>query len=363
MYFSVVDGQFAFGEKTVINNVNFEIKDKQKIAVVGRNGCGKTTLLRVINGELEITKGTISKSDGITVGYLKQIVFKDENITFETEVKKAFSKLFKMRDEMELLVEKMKSDSSIELASRYTSLEEYFKLLGGYYYQKEYEIIVKKFGFTKEDTKKKLCEFSGGQKTKIAFIKMLLSKPDILLLDEPTNHLDIETVEWLEEYLKNYPCSVVLVSHDRLFLDKIADIVYEIEYGEITKYNGNYSKFCEIKKNDFALKKKRYEQYKKETERLNELIDRFRYKATKAAMAQSKIKYLERMEVVSDPENFDTRCFKMDITPAVESGNSVLDIKNLSVGYEKVLATVNLSLKKAQKLGVIAGDGVGNSTF
>ncbi len=363
VYFSITNGQVSFGEKTIIDNINFEIKDKQKIAVVGRNGCGKTTLLRLINGEIELFNGIISKPDGVSIGYLKQIVFKDGNVTFETEVKKAFDNIFKMRDEMELLVEKMKNDSSIELAARYTSLQEHFKLLGGYYYQKEYEIIVKKFGFTKEDTQKKLCEFSGGQKTKIAFIKMLLSKPDILLLDEPTNHLDIETVEWLEEYLKTYPCAAVLVSHDRLFLDKIAEVVYEIQYGEITKYNGNYSKFCEIKKNDFALKKKRYEQYKKETERLNELIERFRYKATKAAMAQSKIKYLERMEVVSDPENFDTRCFKMDITPAIESGNCVLDVKNLNVGYEKVLASVNISLKKGQKLGIIGGNGVGKSTF
>ena len=363
MYFSITNGQVSFGEKIIIDNINFEIKDKQKIAVVGRNGCGKTTLLRLVNGEIELSNGAVSKPNDISVGYLKQIVFEDENLTFETEVKKAFNKLFKMRDEMEFLVQKMKTDSSIETAEEYASLHEHFKLLGGYYYQKEYEIIVKKFGFTKQETQKKLCEFSGGQKTKIAFIKMLLSKPDILLLDEPTNHLDIETVEWLEEYLKTYPCSVVLVSHDRLFLDKIADIVYEIEHGEITKYNGNYTKFCEIKKNDFALKKKRYEQYKKETERLNELIERFRYKATKAAMAQSKIKYLERMEVVSDPEQFDTRCFKMDITPLVESGNGVLDVKNLTVGYENPLATINISLKKGDKLGVIGGNGVGKSTF
>ncbi len=363
VHYSVSDGQISFGEKVIMNNINFEIKDKQKIAVVGRNGCGKTTLLRLINGELELSHGNISENGVYSVGYLKQIVFEDEKVTFENEVKKAFEKLFKMREEMEELVLKMRTDTSVETALRYTSLEEHFKLLGGYYYQKEYEIIVKKFGFTKEDTKKKLCEFSGGQKTKIAFVKMLLSKPDILLLDEPTNHLDIETVSWLEEYLKTYPCAVVIVSHDRLFLDKIAEVVYEIEYGEITKYNGNYSKFCEIKKNDFALKKKRYEQYKKETERINELIERFRYKATKAAMAQSKIKYLERMEVVEDPANFDTRCFKMDITPTIESGERVLDVKNLSVGYDKELATVNFSLTKGQKLGVIGGNGVGKSTL
>ncbi len=363
MYYSVFGGQISFGEKVIIDNINFEIKDRQKIAIVGRNGCGKTTLLRLINGELELTKGNLSKNGVYSVSYLKQIVFEDENVTFETEVKKAFDKIIKMREEMEELVVKMRTDTSVETALRYTSLEEHFKLLGGYYYQKEYEIIVKKFGFTKEDTQKKLCEFSGGQKTKIAFVKMLLSKPDILLLDEPTNHLDMETVSWLEEYLKTYPCAVVLVSHDRLFLDKIAEVVYEIEYGEINKYNGNFSKFCEIKKNDFAIKKKRYEQYKKETERLNELIERFRYKATKAAMAQSKIKYLERMEVIEDPTNFDTRCFKMDITPLVESGERVLDVKNLNVGYDKVLATVNLALVKGQKLGVIGGNGVGKSTF
>ena len=344
MYFAINGGDAAFGADVILKDIHFEIRDKQKVAVVGRNGCGKSTLLRLISGEIELEnvpdKQGISKSENTVIGYLKQISFEDENITFEAEVKKAFSNIFAIRDEMEILLKKIEEKANDEDVLRYTALEEQFKLLGGYYYQKEYEIVVKKFGFTKEDQLKKIGEFSGGQRTKIAFVKLLLSKPDILLLDEPTNHLDISTVEWLEEYIKSYPCAVVIVSHDQMFLDRTVEVVYEIEYGNIHKYFGNYSAFTVLKKQDTARKQKEYERYKAEVERLSALVDRFRYKATKAAMAQSKIKAIERMEVKEEVTLADSRGFYMDITPATESGEKVVEVEELAVGYAAAVVLV-----------------------
>ncbi len=367
MYFAINGGDAAFGADVILKDLHFEIRDKQKVAVVGRNGCGKSTLLRLISGEIELENvpdnGGISKSENTVIGYLKQISFEDENITFEEEVKKAFSNIFAIRDEMETLLKKIEENANDEDVLRYTALEEHFKLLGGYYYQKEYETVVKKFGFTKQDQLKKIGEFSGGQRTKIAFVKLLLSKPDILLLDEPTNHLDISTVEWLEEYIKAYPCAVVIVSHDQMFLDRTVEIVYEIEYGNIHKYYGNYSKFTVLKSQDAVRKQKEYERYKAEVARLEQLVDRFRYKATKAAMAQSKIKAINRMEVPEEVISSDNRGFYMDITPATESGEKVLEVKDLSVGYTTALATLSFTLLKGQRLGCIGDNGKGKSTL
>ena len=263
MIYQIHNGAVMYGAETILKNVNFEIKNnKEKIAIVGRNGCGKTTLLKLICGEIELVKRDsdediyIAKTGNPRIGYLKQMTFDDETVSLETEVKKVFAPILKMQADMEELVKKMETDHSPETVERYTKLQDRFEYVGGYYYEKEYEIVLKKFGFTQEDKKKPLAEFSGGQRTKIAFVKLLLDKPDILLLDEPTNHLDMETVEWLEGYLKDYPRAVVLVSHDRMFIDNIVETVYEIEYGKVTRYSGNYSKFVELKKEAYEKQKK-----------------------------------------------------------------------------------------------------------
>ena len=236
MLYMINHGAVSYGANTILTNINFEINAGQKIAVVGRNGCGKTTLLKLIEGEVALEKRDsdediyIAKSGNPVIGYLKQIAFADETISMETEVRKVFEPYREKQRELEAQRQIMESDPS-ELNIRiYTQMQEQFTDMGGYYYEKEYETMLRKFGFTEADKKKPLREFSGGQQTKLGFIKMLLSKPDILLLDEPTNHLDIETIEWLENYLKAYNRAVVIVSHDRLFLDRIVDTVYEIEY-------------------------------------------------------------------------------------------------------------------------------------
>ena len=235
--------------------------------------------------------------------------------------------------------------------------------MGGYYYEKEYETMLRKFGFTEADKKKPLREFSGGQQTKLGFIKMLLSKPDILLLDEPTNHLDIETIEWLENYLKAYNRAVVIVSHDRLFLDRIVDTVYEIEYGITHRYSGNYTSFVEQKKAAWDKQEKDYQAQQKEIARLMEIVEKFKNKPTKVAMTRSKLKQIEHMEKIAPPQRYDLKAFHANFQPEVETGKEVFTARNLQIGYDRVLSEVNLTLERGQKLGIVGGNGLGKSTF
>lgn len=244
MNFKITNGSVEYGAETILEEINIEIKDKEKIAIIGRNGAGKSTLLKaIINNDL-LTQGTgeekfnIYKEGNPVIGYLKQMEFEDDQITMIDEILKVYKPITNLEQKIEQIVEKMQTDKSEELAKEYSKAMDRYEFLDGYTYKKEYETAINKFGFSSEDKLKKISEFSGGQRTKIAFIKLLLSKPDILLLDEPTNHLDIETIEWLEQYLKNYSKSVVIVSHDRMFLNKIVNKVYEIEYGVTTAYSG-----------------------------------------------------------------------------------------------------------------------------
>jgi len=370
MLYQIHNGTVMYGADTIISGINFEIKnDREKIAIVGRNGCGKTTLLKLISGELEITKRDsdedmfVSKTGNPEIGYLKQIAFDDDSVTLEEEVKKVFAPMIAMKARLDDLVAQLETSADPALADKYTALEDRFKYLGGYYYEKEYDVVLKKFGFDEEERKKPLSEFSGGQRTKIAFAKLLLQKPDILLLDEPTNHLDMETVEWLEGYLKDYPRAIVIVSHDRMFLDHIVETVYEIERGKIKRYPGNYTKFIETKKADYEKQKKDYEAQQKEIERLNTIVEKYKNTPTKVAMTRSKLKAIEHMDKIEAPERFDTKSFKASFKPLRETGRDVLFLDKLAVGYTDVLGTVSLDMKRGEKIGIIGGNGVGKSTF
>lgn len=369
MQYKIQHGAVAFGADLILKDVNFDIKNTEKIAIVGRNGCGKTTLLKLIAGEVDLHKRDsdedifIVKSGNPEIGYLKQMAFEDKTITMEEEVRKAFAKILAMQDDLEqkrILMEQEPTEQNVKM---YTTLHDQFVYLGGYYFEKEYEVVLKEFGFTEEDKKKRLEEFSGGQQTKIAFVKMLLSKPDILLLDEPTNHLDMRTIEWLEQYLKDYKRAVVIVSHDRMFLDRIVDVVYEIEYKKTTRYVGNYSAFMEQKKNNYEKQLKDYKAQQAEIARLNELVDRFKNKPSKVAMTRSKLKQIEHMDKIEMPDNFDTRSFHTNLTPRVETGKDVLSVRNLEIGYDVPLATISMEAKKGKKYGIIGGNGIGKSTF
>ncbi len=370
MLYQICNGRVSFAATTILENINFEVKNtKEKIAVVGRNGCGKTTLLKLISGEIELTKedgdeGTlIAKAGNPTIGYLKQITFEDETLTLDAEIRKVFEKVLSMKNRLEQLVNLMETDTDEKLVEEYTSLQERFQDAGGYYYEKEYDTMLKSFGFNLSDKQKYLNEFSGGQRTKLAFIKLLLSRPDILLLDEPTNHLDITAIEWLETYLKNYNRAVVIVSHDRMFLDKIVDTVYEIEYQTIKRYSGNYSDFMKQKRERYEKQQKDYAAQQKEIERLNAIVEKFKNKPTKVAMTRSKLKQIEHMDLIEAPDKYDTKTFHASFEPARESGKDVLSVRSLQIGYDCVLSEVSFEMKRGQRLGIIGGNGLGKSTL
>lgn len=369
MNYKIVNGSVSYGADTILEEINFEIKEKDKIAIVGRNGCGKTTLLKAIidNSMLEQgvgeTKFGVYKQGSTAIGYLKQIQFEDSNILMVDEIRKVYSEIIALEEKISILEKKLQVDSNDKNIKEYTNALERYKLLDGYTYKKEYETAIYKFGFTKEDMKKTIGEFSGGQKTKIALIKLILSKLDILLLDEPTNHLDIETIEWLESYLESYPKAIVIVSHDRMFLDKIVNKVYEIEYGAITEYTGNFTAFEMQKRVNYEKQLKDYEYQQKEIKRLQAIADRFRYKPTKAKMALSKLKKIEQMKIVEEPNKYDLKSFSANFKLKEESGKLVLKVSDLQIGYDKPIAKISFELYRGQKLGIIGANGKGKSTL
>ena len=369
MLYQISNGAVAFGDDVILHSIDFEIRNTEKIAIVGRNGCGKTTLLKLISGEVEMEKldsdesAFIAKAGNPEIGYLKQIAFDDPDVTLEQEVRKCFVKMDERKAELARAAAELEHDYSDEKVARYTAMEEAFKDDGGYYYEKEYEVMIRKFGFSDDERKKPIRDFSGGQQTKIAFIKLLLSKPDILLLDEPTNHLDVTTIEWLEGYLKSYPKAVVVVSHDRMFLDNVVDVVYEIEYGTARRYPGNYTNFIARKKENYDKQMKDHIAQQKEIERLQRMVTRFKGKPTKTAMAQSKQKAIDRMVIIEAPDKYDNNTFHANFQPEKETGNDVLYTSELAIGYDHPLSVVSLDLKRGEKLGILGGNGLGKSTF
>ena len=369
MLYQISNGAVAFGDDVILHSIDFEIRNTEKIAIVGRKGCGKTTLLKLISGEVEMEKldsdesAFIAKAGNPEIGYLKQIAFDDPDVTLEQEVRKCFVKMDERKAELARAAAELEHDYSDEKVARYTAMEEAFKDDGGYYYEKEYEVMIRKFGFSDDERKKPIRDFSGGQQTKIAFIKLLLSKPDILLLDEPTNHLDVTTIEWLEGYLKSYPKAVVVVSHDRMFLDNVVDVVYEIEYGTARRYPGNYTNFIARKKENYDKQMKDHIAQQKEIERLQRMVTRFKGKPTKTSMAQSKQKAIDRMVIIEAPDKYDNKTFHANFQPEKETGNDVLYTSELAIGYDHPLSVVSLDLKRGEKLGILGGNGLGKSTF
>lgn len=340
MRYQIENGTVSLGGKTILDHIDFSVKGREKVAVVGRNGAGKTTLLRLISGELSLDRDDKNFGKGIktdrelSIGFLHQQSFQDVEKTVEQEI-------------ISLINEE-------DIFSRER-----------YYFEKEYDRIFTGFGFQKEDKKKKIKQFSGGEQTKLALIKLLLSKPDILLLDEPTNHLDIASVEWLEEYLASYEKAVIMVSHDRFFVDRTTEIIYELADGKLTRYVGNYTEYKRQKEKQREVQQKKYDAQQKEIARLNELIEKFKHKPKKASMARSKKKVLERMQRVERPDKEEAYVFKEKLEPITLGAKNVLETEHLKIGYTigHPLKELTLRIRRGQKIAVLGANGAGKSTF
>ncbi len=376
MRYQIRHALVQYGADTIIEDVNFEIRDKEKIAVVGRNGCGKTTLLKLISGEIEMSNLDSDERCGIfmqgkqRIGLQKQISFPDGSISARDEICKVFADLYAVQARMNeietLLAEEADSEAAQNrerLLNEYASLQRQYDALSGDSSEREMEIMFQKFGFALEDLDRPIGSFSGGQQTKIAFIKLLLSYPDILLLDEPTNHLDLPSIEWLEEYLKKYKNAVVIVSHDRAFLDRIVDVTYEIEYHRMKRYAGNYTAFVKQKEEALAKQEKDYEAQQAEIKRLSEWIEKWKNTPTKVSATRSKRKVIEHMELIEKPRRFDTDTFRAYFSPYRTSYTEVLNVKNLGIGYDHLLSEVSFRLQRGERLAVIGENGMGKSTL
>lgn len=359
----------AYAADLILEDINFEIRDNEKIAVVGRNGCGKTTFLKLIAGMIEMNNPDSDEECGITmagdlqIGYLKQINFTDTECTVEEEIQKVYEPIFLLEKQLAEMEELMKVDHQESTLNKYAELQSRMESLNRYHYRQEMETVFQKFGFTLDDLKRPIGTFSGGQQTKVAFIKLLLTKPDIMLLDEPTNHLDMPTIEWLEGYLKSYPKAVVIVSHDRMFLDRVIDVTYEIEYHKMKRYAGNYTAFMEQKKANAEKQEKDYEMQQKEIARLTEWIEKWKNTPTKVAATRSKRMVIEHMVKIEKPRKFDLNSFHANFAPIMESYKEVLSVRNLEIGYQKVLSKVNFTLNKGKRVVIVGENGTGKSTF
>ena len=339
MKYQIKDGTVTLGGETILSHIDFEIQGNQKIAVVGRNGAGKTTLLRLIAGELSLDRDDRRQGPGITAS---------RQLTVEMLGPQALAGEERTVEELVMLNCPAKGPFDRER----------------FEYEREYDTLFTGLGFQKEDKKRSVAAFSGGQKTKIALIQLLLKKPDLLLLDEPTNHLDMETASWLEGYLRQYPGAVVMVSHDRFFMDRTADIVYELEQGKLTRYPGNYTNYREQKRKNYEIQMKSYLRQQEEIERQEELIKRFKNKPSKAAFARSRKKILERMLPVEKPREDMAHIFTGTITPLIPGSKWVFEAEHLKIGYDKhSLLELSLRIRKGQKIGILGVNGSGKTTF
>ena len=354
----------------ILENVQFEVKKGERIAVVGRNGAGKSTLLKMIADEIDYDSGEIHKPQSVILGYFAQSSHINSNDTIYNEMLKVFQKTIMLKGQLEALSLKMAeedptSENYLKIIDQYQQLNHQFELMSGYTYESEINNILNRFKFNEIGFDQKISNLSGGQKTRLALAKLLLQKPDLLILDEPTNHLDIDTIEWLEGYLKKYPGAVVIVSHDRYFLDQIATTVYEIEYRKCTKYKGNYSDYMDQKAISYAALMKQYEKQQKEISKMEDFISRNIVRASTTKRAQSRRKLLDKMERIEMPKLNDK---SIGITFEIDrrSGNDVLKVENVAVGYDDnkpISDHLDFHINRIERVALIGPNGIGKSTI
>ena len=353
----------------ILENVQFEVKKGERIAVVGRNGAGKSTLLKMIADEIDFDSGEIHKPQSVILGYFAQSSHVNSNDTIYNEMLSVFAETIKLKGQLEELSLKMaeedpSSEQYLRIIEQYQNLNHRFELMSGYTYESEINNILNRFKFNEIGFDQKISNLSGGQKTRLALAKLLLQKPDVLILDEPTNHLDIDTIEWLEGYLKKYSGAVVIVSHDRYFIDQIATTVYEIEYRKCTNYKGNYSDYMDQKAVSYASLMKQYEKQQKEISKMEDFISRNIVRASTTKRAQSRRKLLDKMERIEIPKINDK---SIGITFEIDrrSGNDVLKVEDLTVGYPDQIISDHLDfqINRLDRVALIGPNGIGKSTI
>ena len=356
--------KIEFGDFVLFDNVSFNLNDDDRLAIVGPNGQGKTTLLKLILNQLEKTSGDINFAKGVNVGYLSQEVIKNINHSLHEEVIEVFNDLIAMEKQLKDLENRLSNDTNnAELMDEYGKLQTMFINLGGYDYHYQIEMMLSKFGFKKDDLSREISSFSGGERTKIAFVKLLLSKPNLLVLDEPTNHLDIPTIEWLENYLKSYQGALLFVSHDRYFIDALANKIVEIENGTSSIYKGNYTYYVEEKKLRYEQQLNAYNNQQKEIAKLKRFIEFYKPKPRFVSRAKDREKKLLHMKVIDKPyQNKST--LKLTFDGEVSEGKEVIRIKNLAIGYDHPLVeNINFSLYGKDRIAIMGANGTGKTTL
>ncbi|WP_195695586.1 ABC-F family ATP-binding cassette domain-containing protein [Priestia megaterium] len=361
-----------YGAEPILSNIKLEVQSKDRIALVGRNGAGKSTLLKIIAEQLSYDSGEIIKPKGVSIDYMGQDTVLESTLSIWEEMMTVFAPLKKMEKELRTLETKM-GDPDIfndsvqyeKLTKEYDQLQVTFKDLGGYQYEADTRSILHGFRFSNFDYSTPISSLSGGQKTRLALAKLLLTKPDLLILDEPTNHLDIETLAWLEQFLQGYEGAILIVSHDRYFLDKVVNQVYEVTQKTTVKYTGNYSKYLVQKAERYEKELRQYEKQQDEVAKLNDFIQRNIARASTTKRAQSRRKQLDRMELINRPnEGEKSASFSFEIER--QSGNEVLNLEDVSIGYDEhkyIVQQANLRIKKGESLALVGPNGVGKSTL
>lgn len=360
-----------YGAETILSNIKLEVQTKDRIALVGRNGAGKSTLLKIIAGELSHDSGEIIKPKDVSIGYLAQNTGLETSLTIWDEMLTVFTHLQQMETKLRRLEQEMGKEENFSneatyerLLADYDQLQLDYKDQGGYQYEADIRSILSGLGFPVETHQTTISTLSGGQKTRLALGKLLLTKPDLLILDEPTNHLDIETLTWLEQYLQGYPGAILIVSHDRYFLDKLVTQVYEISNKESRRFVGNYSKYLDLKSALYEQEMKRYEKQQDEIAKLEDFVQKNIARASTTKRAQSRRKQLDRMELLTRPlGDSKSASFHFDIEK--QSGNDVLQVKDATIGYDKdpIIEHVTMRLTRGDSVALVGPNGIGKSTL
>ncbi len=353
-----------FTGEVLFDNINFTINDKDRVALVGNNGCGKSTLLKMLINKEEVTGGVISLAKNTQIGYLSQDVIENKDNTLYEEAINIFAPLIEKEKELEKLTLKLaENPNDDKLIELYGKKQQYFTSIGGYDYHYKIEMMISKFGFTKDDYNRKISTFSGGERTKIAFAKLLLIEPNLLILDEPTNHLDLSTMEWLETYLKTYNGALLFVSHDRYFIEKLANVIVEIENKTSFSFKGNYERFIEVKKEIYDSNLRQYNHQQQEIERMKKFIEYYRYKPRFVSRVHDREKKLERLNKIDKPYEAKTH-LKLSFQGEAIKGKKIFDVEDLFVGFSTPLIEhINFSLFGQDKIAIMGDNGSGKTTL